>query len=86
VYFCTLEAMNNVAKYARAAHAAINLEQQDGHLTFTVRDDGNGFDLASTKHGTGLQGMVDRLDAIGGELLVESQPGAGTTVTGTVPI
>ena len=86
VYFCTLEALNNVAKYASAAHAAINLEQQDGHLVFTVLDDGIGFDPDTAAHGTGLQGMVDRLDAIGGELRVESQRGAGTTVTGTVPV
>jgi len=85
VYFCSLEALNNVAKYADAAHATISLEQRDGHLTFTVRDDGTGFDPAAATHGTGLQGMVDRLDAIGGELRISSSPGAGTAVTGTVP-
>jgi signal transduction histidine kinase len=86
VYFCTLEALNNVAKYAGATSATIELAQQDGHMTFRVRDDGAGFDPATTSYGTGLQGMADRLDAIGGDLTVMSTPGSGTTVTGRVPV
>ena len=86
IYFCALEALNNVAKYAEAAHATIALGHDDGHVTFEVRDDGNGFDPASTTYGTGLQGMADRLDAVGGTLVVTSEPGAGTTVTGVVPV
>jgi signal transduction histidine kinase len=86
VYFCTLEALNNVAKYAAASRATVRLEHTDGTLTFTIADDGAGFDPAVTSYGTGLQGMADRLDAIGGALRVTSAPGAGTTVAGTVPI
>ncbi|MDP9302056.1 MAG: sensor histidine kinase, partial [Actinomycetota bacterium] len=86
VYFCVLEALNNVAKYAEAAGAAVRLGAEDGALTFSVRDDGRGFEPDATSYGTGLQGMVDRLDAIGGSLGVESSPGAGTTVTGRVPL
>jgi signal transduction histidine kinase len=85
VYFCTLEAMNNVAKYAEASHARIALAQTDGHVTFTVTDDGRGFDPAETGYGTGLQGMADRLDAIGGTLEIETPPGGGTVVRGRVP-
>jgi signal transduction histidine kinase len=85
VYFCTLEALNNVAKYAQASSATVGLEQRDGHLTFSVHDDGRGFDPQVTAYGTGLQGMADRLDAIGGGIRIESDPGSGTTVTGTVP-
>ena len=85
VYFCTLEALNNVAKYAEATSTKITLAQENGRLSFTVRDDGRGFDLGSSGGGTGLQGMADRLDALGGELRVESTPGGGTAVTGTVP-
>jgi signal transduction histidine kinase len=48
-------------------------------------DDGRGFDPHATGYGTGLQGIADRLDAIGGTLAVASQTGAGTTITGTVP-
>ncbi len=86
VYFCSLEALNNVAKYAGASSATIELAQDDGRLRFTVRDDGAGFDTGATAYGTGLQGMADRLDAIGGWIVVESVPGSGTVVSGTVPI
>jgi signal transduction histidine kinase len=85
-YFCTLEALNNVAKYAEASHATIRLSHEDDQLVFEVRDDGRGFDPDATGYGTGLQGMADRLDAIGGTLDVESAPGTGTTVRGHVPI
>ena len=84
VYFSVLEAMNNVAKYADAVRAEITLAQRNGSLEFTVRDDGRGFDPAATTHGTGLQGIADRLDAIGGSMRVESVPGAGTTLIGVV--
>jgi len=62
VYFCALEALNNVAKYAGATRAEVRLAQTDGELTFEVSDDGDGFDPAQTGYGTGLQGMADRLD------------------------
>jgi len=84
VYFCTLEALNNIAKYAEANHADVRLARANGHLTFTVHDDGRGFDRDATSFGTGLQGMIDRLDAVGGDLQVVSAPGAGTTVMGRV--
>ena len=86
VYFCALEAMNNIAKYAEATAASVRLEQRDGILRCTVRDDGRGFDPRAAVGGTGLQGMTDRLEAVGGSLLVESVIGSGTTVTGTVPV
>jgi signal transduction histidine kinase len=85
VYFCTLEALQNVAKYAGAAHAAVHLREENGALVFEVTDDGVGFDPAARGYGTGLQGMADRLAALGGELVVRSAPGAGTTVTGRLP-
>jgi signal transduction histidine kinase len=85
VYFSCLEAMNNIAKYAEAASASVALTQTDGRLTFAVTDDGRGFDPLATGHGTGLQGIADRLDAIGGTLSVASRTGTGTTITGTVP-
>ena len=85
-YFCVLEALNNVAKYAGASRAQIRLSEQDGRLIFEVVDDGLGFDPAATAYGTGLQGMADRLDAIGGTLEVRSEHGAGTTVAGRIPV
>ena len=86
VYFCTLEAMNNLAKYARASAATVSLSQVDGMLTFEVSDDGIGFPPGDAADGTGLQGMADRLDAIGGSLQIRSNPGEGTTVLGRVPV
>jgi signal transduction histidine kinase len=86
VYFCSLEALNNVAKYAGASAAEVRLAQENGHLSFTVHDDGAGFDPDVTGYGTGLHGMADRLDAIGGNLTVESAPGSGTFVRGWVPV
>jgi len=85
VYFCVLEAMNNVAKYAEATRAEVSLAQDDGHLRFAVVDDGTGFDTTETSYGTGVQGMADRLDAIGGALQVVSHKGAGTTIEGQIP-
>ncbi|MGZ4147940.1 MAG: histidine kinase, partial [Actinomycetota bacterium] len=86
VYFCVLEALQNVAKYADASGAAVRLGGDESELRFEVRDDGLGFDTASTSYGTGLQGMADRLAALGGDLRVESSPGTGTTVTGAHPV
>jgi signal transduction histidine kinase len=86
VYFCTLEALQNVAKYAHASSTAIRLSQSNGTLWFTIADDGNGFDPAAVTAGSGLQGMADRLAAVGGTLDVGSVPGEGTTITGNVPV
>jgi signal transduction histidine kinase len=86
VYFCCLEALQNVAKYAGASSARVRLSARDGVLRFEVADDGAGFDPSTTRFGTGLQGMADRLDAVGGSLDVRSVPGAGTTIIGSVPL
>ena len=85
VYFCVLEALQNIAKYASASQVRVRLVAASGVLTFDVSDDGAGFDMSATSYGTGLQGMTDRLGALGGELTVRSSPGEGTTVTGRVP-
>jgi signal transduction histidine kinase len=86
VYFCCLEALQNVAKYADAAHAEVRLSASGDQIAFEVIDDGGGFDPSAMRRGSGLQGMADRLDAIGGTLEVRSQPGRGTTVTGRVSV
>jgi signal transduction histidine kinase len=86
VYFCCLEALNNAAKYADASTVEIRLAQTNGELRFEVVDDGRGFDADSTGNGTGLQGMADRLDAIGGTFQVKSAPDEGTSVIGIIPV
>jgi signal transduction histidine kinase len=85
VYFCVLEALQNVAKYAQASAAAVTLGHDGGRLAFTVSDDGRGFDPAVAPPGTGVRGMADRLAALGGTLHVSSAPGHGAQVTGRVP-
>jgi signal transduction histidine kinase len=85
VYFSCLEAMQNAAKYADATTADVTLARSNGRLSFEVSDDGRGFDPATAGRGSGLQGMADRLGALGGVMKVRSAPGAGTTVTGWVP-
>jgi signal transduction histidine kinase len=86
IYFSCLEALQNVAKYAEASQVSISLARTDGVLSFAVADDGVGFDPASTHHGTGLQGIADRLDALGGTFEVVSVAGEGTVLSGSVPI
>ena len=86
VYFCTLEALQNAAKYANPEEVVVRLRDEGDELVFTIEDDGRGFDKATTKLGSGLQNMSDRLAALGGELLVDSSPGEGTTVEGRVAV
>jgi signal transduction histidine kinase len=85
LYFCCLEALQNVSKYAHAAHADVRLSASADELAFEVADDGDGFDASSTQLGTGLQGMADRVEALGGTLEVRSERGKGTTVIGRIP-
>ena len=86
VYFCCLEALQNIAKYARATHASIRLQAQDGMLCFTVSDDGAGYDARRTVMGSGQRNMADRLAALDGRLEVRSAPGQGTVVTARLPL
>jgi signal transduction histidine kinase len=86
VYFSCLEALTNVAKYAEATRVRISLARTDGVLTFAVADDGVGFDPTAVTLGTGLQGIADRIDALGGSLDVASAGGTGTVISGIVPI
>jgi signal transduction histidine kinase len=86
VYFSVLEALQNVQKYAAATHVQIRLREVDGELHFSVDDDGRGFDTASTRKGSGLINMADRLDALGGQLQVTSTIGAGSSVKGRVTV
>jgi signal transduction histidine kinase len=85
VYFCVLEALQNIAKYAQASAARVTLGSEGRCLVFTIADDGKGFDPATTPKGTGLQGISDRLAALGGTIDVASSPGHGTRITGRVP-
>jgi signal transduction histidine kinase len=85
VYFCVLEAMQNIAKYSGANLARIRLVETNGDLTFTVVDDGVGFD-PSRARGSGLPNMRDRMEALGGHVEIQSSVGSGTRVAGLVPV
>jgi signal transduction histidine kinase len=88
VYFCVLEALQNAGKHAgESAKVAVRVWDADSVLGFEVSDDGAGFDTSSASgDGHGFVNMADRLGAFGGTLTVRSQPGHGTTVTGTLPL
>ncbi len=86
VYFCCLEALQNVAKHAgHSAHADVRLWERAKCLRFEVADSGPGFD-PNTTQGSGLANMRDRIEAAGGVLTVMSGTGHGTVVQGRVPI
>jgi signal transduction histidine kinase len=85
VYFSVLEALQNTAKYAEATSITVALGAGNGSLTFDVSDDGKGFDSGIVARGAGLNGIADRLDTVGGTVRIESSPGLGTRIAGTVP-
>jgi signal transduction histidine kinase len=82
-YFVVSEALTNVAKYADASHAQVNVARRNGKLLVEVADDGVGG--ADPDHGTGLRGLADRLAVIEGRLEVDSPPGEGTTIRARIP-
>ncbi len=91
-YRVVREALTNVAKHARASHVAVSLSCHTDRLTFSVVDDGRGFDVGPTTRQAvrdghlGLVGMRERVGHVGGTLTVSSTPGAGTTITCLVPL
>jgi signal transduction histidine kinase len=86
VYFCCLEALQNIAKSARAKSAAVKVWTENGRLNLSVVDDGIGFDVERAIRGSGLQNMVDRIEALSGSLQIVSAPGQGTSISGSVPV
>jgi signal transduction histidine kinase len=87
VYFCCLEALQNVAKHAGPdATATVSLSEDTRHLSFEVRDSGVGFNPKTVLSGSGLINMRDRADAVGGAIEVTARRGRGTSVCGSVPV
>jgi signal transduction histidine kinase len=84
LYYVAAEALTNVAKHARAEATDVRVAQPDGWAELTVSDDGVGG--AAIGGGSGLRGLADRLDALGGRISVTSAPGTGTTVRARVPV
>jgi signal transduction histidine kinase len=82
-YYVVAESLTNVAKYAEATAVGIRVRRSDGRAIVEVADDGVGG--ADHARGTGLRGLADRVDALGGTLRVESPPGRGTVVHAEIP-
>jgi len=84
-YFFICEALGNVLKHARAARALVRLRADNGRLAVEVRDDGGGFTTQDTAQ-SGLRGLRDRIEALGGQMDIASTAGRGTTVSAWLPI
>jgi signal transduction histidine kinase len=84
VYFLCSEALANVAKYASASSVAVSVAVGDGVVRVVIADDGVGG--ADPTRGSGLRGLADRLEALGGRLTIESFPGKGTRLIGKAPL
>jgi signal transduction histidine kinase len=84
VYYLVAEATTNVAKYAQATHAEVSVERANGLVTVVVADDGIG-GAEPGRSGTGLVGLTDRIEALGGRLHIESPPGGGTRLSAEIP-
>ena len=83
-YYICSEALANSSKHARATGARITVGTSNGHLTLEVADDGAGG--ADSAGGSGLRGLVDRVETVGGSLTISSPPGAGTRLAARIPL
>ena len=83
-YYLVAEALTNAAKHARASCVSVRLACAGGRLGIEVRDDGVGG--ADVRSGSGLRGLADRVEALGGRLEIDSPPGAGTVLSGDIPL
>jgi signal transduction histidine kinase len=84
IYFTVAEALTNVGKHAQATHASVTIDIADSTITAEIADDGVGG--ASTTAGSGLRGLADRLDALGGTLSIDSPRGGPTTIHARAPL
>jgi signal transduction histidine kinase len=84
-YYVVAEGLTNVLRHSAASAVRVNLQLEGASLMVVVGDDGNGFEPDRLPNGGGLQGLSDRLQAIGARFSVESSPGEGTTLRATLP-
>ena len=83
-YFVVSEALANAAKHSQASRIDVSVRERDGSLVLSVRDDGVGG--ADAARGSGLVGLMDRVEAHGGSIRVSSLPGTGTQITAELPL
>lgn len=84
VYFICAEALSNAAKHAAASRVGVAVRVGDGWLKVEIADDGRGG--ADASHGSGLRGLADRVEALGGSFRVESRSGLGTRLAAEIPL
>jgi signal transduction histidine kinase len=85
VYFCVIQALANVGKYAPDSAVVVSLRADTDHLAFSVADDGPGTDPRRLQEGGDIRDMRDRVEAVGGEFDAMTAPGEGTVISGWVP-
>jgi signal transduction histidine kinase len=83
-YYVVAEALTNAAKYAQACELAVTADADEEVLQLTVRDDGVGG--ATAGKGSGLIGLIDRVEALGGQLVISSPVGGGTSLRANLPL
>lgn len=86
VYFCVLEALQSVVKYANATSAHVSLHETRAGVTFEVSDDGVDFETRNQRSRSGLVNLADRVEALDGSLEVITASGGGTTIRGEIPV
>jgi len=84
VYYVVSEALANVAKHAQASEIAVGVASSGGKIRATIEDDGTGG--AESSAGSGLIGLIDRVEALGGRFALESPPGVGTRISVELPL
>jgi signal transduction histidine kinase len=83
-YYVVAEALTNVAKHAQACEVDVRVEADDANLHLSIDDDGIGG--ADVGKGSGLTGLMDRVEALGGTMEVSSRSGRGTSLRVTIPL
>jgi signal transduction histidine kinase len=83
-YYVLAEALTNAAKYAQASEVTVGVQAEGSYLHLSIRDDGIGG--ADAANGSGLTGLVDRVEALGGQMTISSQPGCGTSLAVKIPL
>jgi signal transduction histidine kinase len=83
-YYVVAEALTNASKHARASQVTLRVQAEDANLHLAIQDDGIGG--ADSAKGSGLTGLIDRVEAIGGKMVVSSQPGCGTSLLVEIPV
>jgi signal transduction histidine kinase len=83
-YYVVSEALTNAAKHSRATEVIVSGQTKDSTLSLSIRDDGIGG--ADVGNGSGLVGLADRVEALGGRMRVKSPPGRGTSLEVSIPL